>query len=306
MGNPATMQRIDEWLQRRMRAFASMRDSGPGHIRGLLLGDDPPVILLWDYEFQRTLKSRPDFWAALQGRPSLVVLLRSWEIRSHHSLGDWPVLLHERRRDHPEQRVVYTANVASELPVLEAAGIETLWFNANALVDERVFMPHPDAAAGGDREFDAIYDARFSRFKRHYLAAKVRRLALIHYASPYLIEPLWDAGVRCRLWHARILNRGYLGYWPVSLSPAEVSRANNRAHVGLCLSAVEGAMLASIQYLLCGLPVVTTPSRGGRDVFFDANNSLVVTPEPNAVAAGVRELIARKIDPWTIRARTIG
>lgn len=115
----------------------------------------------------------------------------------------------------------------------------------------------------------------------------------------------WGAAFKWRLRHAKVLDREYFGYWPVPLGPAEIVRANTRARVGLCLSEVEGAMLASIQYLLCGLPVVTTPSRGGRAVFFDAQNSVVVTPEPKAVAAGVRELITRKIDPSAIRGRTI-
>jgi glycosyltransferase involved in cell wall biosynthesis len=64
-------------------------------------------------------------------------------------------------------------------------------------------------------------------------------------------------------------------------------------------------MLASIQYLLAGLPVVTTPSLGGRDVFFDPAHSLTVKPDPAAVAAGVREMINRNVPREEIRARAI-
>lgn len=305
MSKPSISHRIDQRLQRFLSRWAARVQTGESSVTGVKLGDEPPVVVMTDFAFLQTLRERPDFWADLQGRHSMVVLLRSWEIRLPVHLKSWVTLIEQRRREYPKQRVVYAANSASELPLLEAAGIEAVWCNHNALVDERVFHPGVDAREGDAREFDAIYDARFSRFKRHELATQIERLALIHFASPGLCEPLWWMATRWRLRHAKILNRERWGFWPIWLSPAEVAAANNRARVGLCLSAAEGAMVASIQYLLCGLPVVTTPSRGGRDVFFDSDNSIEVKPEPQAVAAAVRELIDRRVDPWAIRARTI-
>jgi glycosyltransferase involved in cell wall biosynthesis len=272
---------------------------------GSRLAADPPVLVMWDYVFHKSVANRPDFWATLKGRPTLIILLRSWEIRNALHAYPWQQFLAEHRSKFPQHRVVYAVNEPSQLPILAAAGIEGVWCSHNAFVDERVFQPATDAHAGEAREFDAIYDARIARFKRHELAARVRQLALIHYTSPEWCEPLWLAMTRWRLRHSRILNRQRWGLWPVWLTHAEVAAANNRARVGLCLSAVEGAMVASIQYLLCGLPVVTTPNRGGRSVFFDADNSVEVAPEPEAVAAGVRAMIARRLDPWAIRAQTL-
>jgi glycosyltransferase involved in cell wall biosynthesis len=79
----------------------------------------------------------------------------------------------------------------------------------------------------------------------------------------------------------------------------------NQAKVGLALSACEGAMLASVEYMLCGLPQVSTPCRGGRELFFDAQYVAVVEATPEAVAAGVSEMIARKIDPQFVREMTL-
>jgi glycosyltransferase involved in cell wall biosynthesis len=64
-------------------------------------------------------------------------------------------------------------------------------------------------------------------------------------------------------------------------------------------------MMSSIEYLLAGLPVVSTRSLGGRDVFFDEANSLIVGDSPDAVAAAVRELAARALDPASIRDQTL-
>jgi glycosyltransferase involved in cell wall biosynthesis len=48
-----------------------------------------------------------------------------------------------------------------------------------------------------------------------------------------------------------------------------VNQGLARAVVGLCLSTVEGSNYASMEYMLAGLPIVSTPSIGGREVYFD-------------------------------------
>ena len=64
-------------------------------------------------------------------------------------------------------------------------------------------------------------------------------------------------------------------------------------------------MYASIEYLLCGVPIVTTPSLGGRHVFFDEENAFVVAPEAHAVATGVDEMVRRTLAPVAIRDRAL-
>jgi len=85
----------------------------------------------------------------------------------------------------------------------------------------------------------------------------------------------------------------------------EIANLLNRSRIGLCLSDVEGAMYASVEYMLCGLPVVSTKSIGGRDVFFDDKYVKIVDDNPEAVAKGVIEMIDRDIDPYYIRDKTI-
>ena len=57
------------------------------------------------------------------------------------------------------------------------------------------------------------------------------------------------------------------------------------------------------EYLTCGIPVVSTPSVGGRNVYFYAFNSLIVEPAEEAVAAGVERMIHTSTDPAAISAR---
>ncbi len=64
-------------------------------------------------------------------------------------------------------------------------------------------------------------------------------------------------------------------------------------------------MLASIQYLLAGLPIVSTQSRGGRDEFFAPDYVQIVADNADAVAAGVRKMRECPVSPEEIRRRTL-
>lgn len=308
--SPMPASTVTERIDRRLRKLwvklaARGKQSKPRDVRGVLLGEDPSAFAVWDYVFAKASKGRPDFWERWRDKPLLVVIMRTWDTGTVAQLGPWVRLLTEHKRNFPLHRVVFAANTKVELLLCKAAGIEVVWCNHNALMNERIFQPATGAMPGDVREFDAIYDAQIARYKRHQLAKKVKRLGLIHYTAPRLFEALWTLRIRWLLRRARIFNRHHRGIWPIRLGHDEVAAHYNRARVGLCLSAVEGAMLASIQYLLCGLPVVTTPNRGGRNDFFDAENSIEVAAEPEAVAAGVRTLIERRVDPWIIREKTL-
>ncbi len=64
-------------------------------------------------------------------------------------------------------------------------------------------------------------------------------------------------------------------------------------------------MYASTEYLLCGLPLISTRSKGGRDIFFDKKYVKIVDDNKVAVKEGVEELIKRDIDSNYIRIKTL-
>jgi len=132
----------------------------------------------------------------------------------------------------------------------------------------------------------------------------MKSLGLIYYSVPTEDDTIYMEHVKRNLSYANFFNHSDTGEYR-RLSPAEVNQALNQCRVGLCLSAEEGAMYASIQYLLAGLPVVTTPNIGGRNEFFDAENSITVEADPEAVKRGVEEMIKRNSDPKQIRRRTL-
>ncbi len=139
-------------------------------------------------------------------------------------------------------------------------------------------------------------------FKRHALARGVRRLLIVggvHAAgdSEHYFEQTRTALPQAVFTHA--------GDPRKMLAPSEITRLIAQARVGLCLSGVEGAMYAATEYLLCGLPVVSTASLGGRDEWFDTRYVRVVPDDSSAVAAAVDELASRQFDPCWIRQQTL-
>lgn len=159
--------------------------------------------------------------------------------------------------------------------------------NQNCFLDTTKFSPSHDIK----KEYDAIYTARLVDFKRHYLAKKVQNLALV-VGNPNSANELPDIPP------ARYINN-------VPLPSNEVQIKLNQAKVGLILSDIEGACFASSEYLLCGLPVVSTTSRGGRSIWYNSYNSIICDADPDAVNQSVQKLIEAKPDPGRIRAQHI-
>ena len=164
-------------------------------------------------------------------------------------------------------------------------------------MDENIFTVQSQ-----DKLFTAVYNARLSPFKNHYLARQVESLALLYTDFPRALPEFVDF-VRAILPAAHFLNHKEGEY--CTFSSGEIAYWINRARVGLCLSLAEGAMYASVEYLLCGLPIVSTFNIGGRDFFYDPRFWLRVEGDPACIARGVAELAERRIDPGLIRAQTI-
>lgn len=146
-----------------------------------------------------------------------------------------------------------------------------------------------------ERDIDAVYTAQMLPFKRLELAAEIERLFILTYKPGAKIYDLHEEYPMLR--HADY-NRGWV-------DPAGKNELYNRAQVGLCLSKEEGAMLASLEYMLSGLPVVSTPSLGGRDTYYDPEYTMIVEPHAQKVKEAVEELKSRKLDPHDIREKTI-
>jgi glycosyltransferase involved in cell wall biosynthesis len=180
----------------------------------------------------------------------------------------------------------YLFNSSAEVDNFSGTGFKGELINQNAWLDENLVMKPLQC----DRLYDAIYVGRRSDFKRHMLANKVPNLAVV-------------AGNNHGKDISSIPATSYLNETP--LSPNQVCEKINQSHCGLILSEEEGACFASSEYLLCGIPVVSTHSKGGRDVWYDEYNSIVCDPDPIQIADAVAYFKAHPRDPEVIRANHI-
>jgi hypothetical protein len=91
------------------------------------------------------------------------------------------------------------------------------------------------------------------------------------------------------------------------ISPSIESFAStiSQAHCGVIFSSSEGGCYASTEYLLCGIPVVSTHSIGGRDAYYDDVTAIVVNSDPDEISKAVQAIKDRKIDPFEIRNKAI-
>lgn len=174
-------------------------------------------------------------------------------------------------------------NSELEMSNFSKVGVDGDIINHNCWLDPGLMQCLPNEP----KEYDAIYVGRLSPFKRHELASGVDNLALI-------------AGLD----HGNTSKKDVPAYAYRNdhvLRADEVCIKINQSRCGLLLSEKEGACFSSSEYLLCGVPVVSTYSFGGRDVWYDDYNSIQCEPDQEAVKRAVDWFVENQPDPMKIR-----
>jgi glycosyltransferase involved in cell wall biosynthesis len=269
------------WLDNRDLLWRELNParSGAWHV----VCQDPPIVYVMEFEREVDALAK-----RLRRRPAWLLVSNPWIPRTTSEARALEQRTAAIRSRYPDVSIVYLCNEPDEAARLSAAGLHAEFCHQNALLDESLYRPLPGVVP----IYDAIYIAQLIAYKRHYLAREVRSLLVKTYLSEASRDREYMREAVGALRHAR---------WIYRCTDAEVCAAINTCRVGLCLSAAEGGMYSSVEYLLCGLPVVTTPSVGGRGAFFDDECVLTVEPEPMSVRLGVEEMIRRDLDPRGIR-----
>ena len=177
----------------------------------------------------------------------------------------------------------FLCNSNQELNYLVKFGFNGDVINQNTWLDENLYL-----IQSTQKIYNALYIARQTKFKRHYLANKIPNLALIaggirHGNTEQIVLP------------SHVYNNS------IQLNTTQVIQKINQSHCGLCLSKEEGASFCSSEYLLCGIPVVSTVSEGGRDVWYDSYNSVICEDTEESVAEAVNFFMNNKREPEVIR-----
>jgi len=243
--------------------------------------------------------------ARLRGRPAWFLLSATWSIEEDDIAAKLRELAVLHRLDYSSQRIIFVCNTPEGASLLQKHNEAAFFYNKTANTLERIFRP----LDGIRVEFDAIYNAQLARWKRHELSLAIKNCAFVCYRDQSAPGSA-DMQEQILARHATIPGHVFINAFdrnnlPVHLPMSGVNRELNRASVGLCLSEREGAMFASTEYLLSGLPIVTTPSTGGRHVYHDGEYCWTAPADPRSVADAVYALRAKEIPRAYIRDRVL-
>lgn len=230
-----------------------------------------------------------------RGRKALHLIGLSFTIEHEYHCDDIASDVAAIESELPGNRFVFLTNTEFEAYLLSTRGVASMMSNQLIFLNEQVFRP-----IAREPRFDAIYNGRLVRLKRHELAAKIASLGLLYDIGAPEGPPLYDE-IRALLPRAVFINHDVGNGSYRQLGIEECARHMNGGRVGLCLSAEEGSMQAAIEYLLCGLPVVSTRSIGGRDRYLMPPFCRLVADDAERVAAAVDDFVRAKIPKQAVR-----
>ena len=177
-------------------------------------------------------------------------------------------------------------NQFSDIDVYKSFGFKnSIFCNHNCFLDENIYCIKDNVV----KKYDAVFVTRPSPFKRSYLSELVKNKAIIC-GNVYNNRENIDL---------RKISHSYIN--DKFLTQEEMVLKYNESKCSLCLSSYEGGCFSSSESLLCGVPVVSTHSLGGRDVFYDDYNSIVCTDDQGKIRDSVELIIRSNLNPYKIR-----
>jgi hypothetical protein len=266
-------------------------------LKKAILGDYLPIYVisrqpvLFTSYWSDFFNNRSEILSAMPEGRIYAVCMLGWHRETDERADELATEVAAAKQESGNLRAIFLCNSLREETLLKARGLEATYCHQNAFLDERRYRVMPNA----QKRYDAIYIARVTPFKRHELARDIPSLRLIG-----------DYFEREKAHYETVMHALPQASWKRKAWSSTIFKEINQAHTGLCLSAEEGAMFVSAEYLLCGIPVVNTPNLGGRDGLFDTPYSLTVEPSAAAVAKGVAVQKSANFDPTSIRAAIVG
>lgn len=174
------------------------------------------------------------------------------------------------------KQIIWLMNTKQQVEWANKVGLSAILVNHNCWLDYNLYQIDVKA----NKKYTAVINSRPFRWKRIYLADLIEDLVYIKGAD-YTGGRQWQWSPWYRIYR-------WVNLEPIR-DPNSIVNLLNQSKVGLILSGstgndvqgdYEGACYSCSEYLLCGLPVVSTISEGGRDVWLNSQNSIICQPDP--------------------------
>ena len=249
-----------------------------------IISHEPLILITYWHDFVIT---QDNFLASLSEHKDIHILIQiGWHRETPERAQELVDVIDVLKEKRDGLHFTFLCNSLHEEEVIKAKGLNAVFCHQNAFIDENLYPIIPNAK----KLFDAIYVARVTPFKRQELAKDIKTLRLIGWTSPLETD-----------YFNKIMSDIPQAEWTCEVASNKIYREINSAKVGLCLSKEEGAMFVSAEYMLCGIPAVTTKNLGGRESLFPEEAFCYVEDNPESVAEGVYKLIENSPAPEEIR-----
>lgn len=224
-------------------------------------GYNIPIIRAFDYCSHQI---NPDAY-----RSGLVIFSVSW----HNSINIVNIV-----NSGKYDNCLILANTESEKEFFEnKTTCDVIFSNHNAFLNENILK-----IINSDQKYDMVINSCFAEYKNVNLAKKINNtLHIGYYKSDW--EPIYPSFGSFVNFKNDIIDKN--NYFRLGLS--DVVNYLNKGKVGGIFSKTEGACFASSEYLLCGLPVISVTSKGGREIWYNSDNSIICQDNDDSVKSAV-------------------
>jgi hypothetical protein len=156
--------------------------------------------------------------------------------------------------------------------------------NHNAFINENVYKIDRTV----EQKIDLIVSSAFIKYKNYNLIQNIQNACAIGYfTSDTNNTTLPSSNIYCPNFDNK--KRTEENY--SRLDPLTICNFYNMSKIGGIFSVVEGACFSSSEYLLCGLPVLSCKSVGGREIWYNDNNSIICEPNEQSVIDNLKIMI---------------
>ena len=189
----------------------------------------------------------------------------SWDYEDKSKLKEWAECL-------KQDNIVYylLSNDQRQYDEFEALGFPQILVNQNCFIDYNLFKDTKE-----QRIYNLVVNARLSSFKRHELLDKINdHMTIISYSHSGVFKDYRDKFLAEKK-ETQIIAEDKTEH--------QVLAILSQSKIGAILSEREGACYASTEYLFSGLPVLSTQSTGGRDIWYNEDNSIICEPTKDGV-----------------------
>ena len=174
----------------------------------------------------------------------------------------------------PTYEITILANSVEEKEYFEKRTTRAALFcNHNAFLNERVF----DIIENVPKHHDLVVDSAFHEYKNVEKANRIKGTLHIGYVKPdmstHVVIPTYG-----KLANFANANGKYK-----RLTKPQINAHYNESRIAGIFSLLEGGCFASSQYLLAGLPIISTRSQGGRDVWYNAFNCIMCENDEDSI-----------------------